>query len=227
MIQLEYNETYDLFYLGIINDVPTNYEDEWSLIKDSDGLVNRDSAVYMEETLENLFEASPQTKHIVLDITWNTGGNVGALYRVLGFITQNPFRVSRLDGSTGSKSTSYVQIENTPFYDNISWSLLTSKVSFSAANSLATIFKYNDLGSVIGMQTGGGASSITPILLPIGTAFSMSSNSVSAYRTGDGTEESPYVYFDNELGIVPDVMLDIKDIYNNQAIMDAILNPPS
>ena len=224
MLQLEYNETYDLFYLGLINDVPETYEEDWNLIKDSNDLVNSDSAVYMEETLENVFATSPQTKHIVLDITWNTGGNVGALYRILGFITQDPFKVSRLDGSTGSKSTSYVQIENTPYYENVSWSLLTSKVSFSAANSLATIFKYNDLGSVIGMQTGGGASSITPILLPIGTAFSMSSNSVSAYRTGDGTEDSPYEYFDNELGIIPDIALDITEIYNNQAILNAILN---
>lgn len=224
MLQLEYNPKYELLYIGLINDVPENYEDEWNLIKDSDDLVNSDSAVYMEETLENLFEMSPQTKHIVLDITWNTGGNVGALYRVLGFVTQDPFKVSRIDGSTGSKSTSYVQIENTPYYENVTWSLLTSKVSFSAANSLATIFKYNNLGSVIGMQTGGGASSITPILLPIGTAFSMSSNSVSAYRTGDGTNDNPYQYYDNELGIVPDVALEITEIYNNQAILNAILN---
>jgi len=88
---------------------------------------------------------------------------------------------------------------------------------------MANIFKANDLGEVIGVQTGGGACSITPILLPNGTAFTMSSNNISAYRTGTGTEEDPYVYHNVEFGITPDFEIPIEDIYD-EAVLLGIIN---
>ena len=76
------------------------------------------------------------------------------------------------------------------------------------ANELATIFRSNDLGPIIGITSGGGACSITPILLPNGTAFTMSSNNIQAYRTGTGTVEDPYVFHDTEFGVIPDFELE-------------------
>ena len=148
---------------------------------------------------------------------------MGALYRVVGFVTDQPFRVSSIDKDTNGNSSSYVVINGVPTYPQLNWSLLTSKVTFSAANSLATIFKENNLGPVIGVKSGGGAASITPILLPNGTAFTMSSNNVSAYRTGAGTEADPYVYHHNEFGIDPDHILLTADLYDAEKILD-ILN---
>ena len=177
-------------------------------------LVNSDSAIYMEMMLEQIMLESSAVKTILLDITWNTGGNVGALYRVVGFITGEPFAVSRINGSSKSASKSFVYIDGVPRYDHLDWGLLVSHVSFSAANSLATIFIENDLGPVIGLKTGGGASSITPILLPNGTAFTMSSNSINAYTTGDGSEENPFVFVSNEFGITPTNLISINDLYN-------------
>jgi C-terminal processing protease CtpA/Prc len=144
---------------------------------------------------------------------------VGALYRVLGFITDDPFMVSSIDGDTGGASTYVVDIDGIPSYSHLNWTLLSSTTSFSAANSLATIFQENDLGTVIGVQTGGGASSITPILLPNGSAFTMSSNNISAYRTGAGTEADPYVYHSVEFGITPDIEIDTEDLYNEEVLL--------
>jgi hypothetical protein len=79
---------------------------------------------------------------------------------------------------------------------------------------MATIFMENDLGQIIGVKSGGGACSITPILLPNGTAFTMSSNNINAYRTGSGTTEDPWVYVNNEFGITPDIAIPINQIYN-------------
>jgi len=219
MVQIAYSEQMKLFYVGIINDVPLSFSGVWPFTVDIDDIVYSDSAVYMEMMLDQIITASPNLENIILDLSWNTGGNVGALYRIVGFITDQPFAVSGIDRDTGGMSTSHVLIEGIPSYAHLNWALLITPVTFSAANSMATIFLANDLGPIIGKTSGGGACSITPILLPNGTAFTMSSNNINAYRTGAGTEEDPYVYHNNEFGITPDYQIDINLIYNIDTLL--------
>ncbi|QMS85340.1 InlB B-repeat-containing protein [Candidatus Xianfuyuplasma coldseepsis] len=222
MLVVHYDTEYDLFHVGVGDNAPTSYGAAWQVRNEVYPLIDADSAVYMEMMLQEIEEENPTFTNIILDISWNTGGNVGALYRVLGFITDQPFEVSGMDGDTGGASTYYVDITGVPDYSHLNWYLLTTPTSFSAANSLANIFKVNDLGTVIGVQTGGGACSITPILLPNGTAFTMSSNNISAYRTGSGTAEDPYVYHDVEFGITPDIEIPITDIFTTSVLLDII-----
>lgn len=224
MIIVHYDEQYSLFHVGITTDVPAEFTNNWAVINEVETLIFADSAVYMEFMLQEIEEENPNITDIILDLSWNTGGNVGALYRVIGFITDSPFEVTGMDGETKGASTSFVDIGDIPDYSHLNWHLLTTPTSFSAANSLANIFKANELGDVIGVTTGGGACSITPILLPNGTAFTMSSNNISAYRTGSGTDEDPYVYHDVEFGITPDFEIDINDIFNTQVLLDIIYN---
>jgi len=216
-VQVAFDDTYNLFYIGIMDKL----SDDGELVFEASVIdtVIADSAVYMEIMLEKLSSEAPDLENIVLDVSWNTGGNVGALYRVVGFITDQAFAVSRINGDTNNESTSFVMIQGVPSYSDLNWSLLTSSVTFSAANSLSTIFKENDLGLIIGQKSGGGAASITPILLPNGTAFTMSSNSMNGYRTGSGTEQDPYVYVNNEFGIDPDVVIPVADLYNEDLLL--------
>ncbi|HBY66068.1 MAG TPA: hypothetical protein DEG42_06835, partial [Acholeplasmataceae bacterium] len=219
MVQIAYNEAMKLFYVGIINSIPLSFAGVWPFTVNIDEIVYSDSAVYMEMMMDQIILAAPTLENIILDISWNTGGNVGALYRIVGFITDQPFAVSGIDGDTGGMSTSHVLIEGVPSYAHLNWALLITPVSFSAANSLATIFMANDLGPIVGKTSGGGACSITPILLPNGTAFTMSSNNINAYRTGTGQEEDPFVYHNNEFGITPDFAIDINLIYNVETLL--------
>ena len=221
MVQLAYDEENSLFYVGVANETPESFVSEWPFEADVEELVDGDSAVYLEMVLDKIMAESPNLQNAMLDLTWNTGGNVGALYRVVGFITSQPFMVSRISGASGSASSSFVIIDGVPVYENLNWALLTSPLTFSAANSMATIFKMNNLGTVIGLKSGGGASSITPILLPSGTSFTMSSNSINATRSGSGTEEDPYVYENNEYGIEPDILIDIEKLYDEVTLLTA------
>ena len=217
-VSVSFDSTYDLFYLGVVK-VEENEEikDQLDMLDhEAFDLVEADSAVYMEVMMDAILAESPSVEYVILDVTYNTGGNVGALYRVVGFITSQPFRVSSIDGDTNSNSSSYVYIDGVPVYESLNWSLLISPVTFSAANSLATIFQDNDLGPIIGSKSGGGASSITPVLLPNGTAFTMSSNNINAYRTGTGTEEDPYVFYSNEYGIEPDYQVPVYTVIDSQ-----------
>ena len=224
MVQVAYDAEYDAFYVGVNDTAPAAYEDEWVLIADTHDTVNGDSAVYMELVFEQIIAEKPLVEDVILDLTWNTGGNVGALYRIVGFITDDPFQTSRIDGDTNGTSTSYVDIDDgIPSYAHLNWALLTTPTTFSAANDLANLFKANDFGPIIGIQSGGGACSITPILLPTGSAFTMSSNGIGAYRTGAGTVEDPYEYHNTEFGIVPDYPLSMTNIYDEATLL-AILD---
>lgn len=224
MVVVSYDADYGLLYVGVSDLVPDTYLSAWDINPDIPELINSDSAVYLQMNLEKLFLEQPTTENIILDLSWNTGGNIGALYRIVGFITDNPFATSGIDGDTGMNgSTSYVTIgDGIPSYAQYNWSLLTTPVTFSAANELSTIFKSNDLGPVIGVQSGGGACSITPILLPNGTAFTMSSNNIGAYRTGAGTEEDPYIYHNTEFGIVPNYEIETDDIYDIDILLEIL-----
>ena len=224
MLQVVYDAEFELFYVGVIDRVPLDFGSAWPMNANIEDTIHSDSAIYMEMMLQELLEEQPATTDIILDITWNTGGNIGALYRVVGFITDEPFAVSGLNGDTGGNSTYFVDIPGIDAFDHLTWALLTTPTSFSAANELATIFMANDLGPIIGLQSGGGACSITPILLPNGTAFTMSSNNISAYRTGSGTEEDPYVYQNTEFGITPDYLIDISEIYDEAVLLSILLN---
>jgi uncharacterized repeat protein (TIGR02543 family) len=219
MVQIAYDEVMKLFYVGIINRIPTSFTSTWPFTVDFADIVNSDSAVYMEMMMDQIMALAPNLENIILDLSWNTGGNIGALYRIVGFITDQPFEVSGIDRDTGGMSTSHVLIEGIPSYAHLNWALLITPVTFSAANEMATIFMANDLGPIVGKTSGGGACSITPILLPNGTAFTMSSNNIGAYRTGTGTEEDPFIYHNNEFGIIPDFAIDINLIYNAETLL--------
>lgn len=213
MVQLAFSTDFNLFYVGIIDAAPSSFTASWPFSVNINSTVVSDSAVYLEMLFDKILFEQPNLENVLLDLSWNTGGNVGALYRIVGFITDQPFAVSRIDGATGGASTYHVQIDGVPNYSHLNWGLLVTPVTFSAANSMATIFMENDLGEIIGVKSGGGACSITPILLPNGTAFTMSSNNINAYRTGSGTTEDPWVYVNNEFGITPDIVISINQIY--------------
>lgn len=224
MIQVDYSSYYEVLYVSVVEGVPGAYGAEWPVVADADATVESDSAVYMELMLEKVMDERPATKNITLDLTFNGGGNLGALYRVMGFITNNAFKISRIDRDTNGTSTSYVSIDSgIPSYASKNWSLLTSKITYSAANEMVAIFMDNNIGPVIGMQSGGGACSVTPILLPSGVIYTMSSNSIFAIRTGSGTVADPYVYEDTEFGFVPDYPLAITQLYD-AATLAAILD---
>lgn len=223
-VKVEYSDKFDLLYIGIIQ-----LDEEENIIDFIDNFANEihdlivaDSAVFMEMYLEIILSETKNLDTVLLDLTFNTGGNVGALYRVLGFITNKSFKVSSIDADTNSYSISYVYIDGIPSYSYLNWGLLQSPATFSAANQMSTIFKENDLGLIIGTTSGGGASSITPILLPNGSAFTMSSNSINAYTSETENPDEPYNFISNEFGIEPDVFVSMNDIYDNQLLLSIL-----
>ena len=220
MIQVVYNEEFKVTYIGIANDIPAHFNDEWPFYHDVDLLVESDSAVYLEFYLEKAYQEKPFLEHAILDITWNMGGNIGALYRVLGIMFGTPFPVSSFDPTLGEKSTNVISVDS--YYSNLDWYILTSPVSFSAGNMLPSIVRQNNLAPILGQKSGGGAASVTPVYLLIGTIFAASSSNVSAVVSGENTTSSPYVYKINEGGIIPDHIIPLHQIFDEDVLKTII-----
>jgi hypothetical protein len=150
-----------------------------------DASYKTDSYLFMVEALE-FIKSKPSITTIVLDLSYNTGGNVGAMFRVLGFMTDEKLPYSNLNPLTGAAYTAYYEVDidlddnyDGDAYSEYKWVILTSSVSFSAANSLTNVAKNLNI-PVIGNKTGGGGSSIAPVVLADGTGVILSSNSTSA-----------------------------------------------
>ncbi len=105
MVQLSFDEENALFYVGIANQLPTSYTSDWPFEVDIEAMIEGDSAVYLEMVMDQVTAEAPNLVNAMLDLTWNTGGNVGALYRVVGFITSQPFMTARISGNTGGASS--------------------------------------------------------------------------------------------------------------------------
>src|SRR3989339_143454 len=178
-----------------------------------------DSNDFMRDALDGIYAADPTIENIVIDLSYNTGGNIGALYRVLGYITENPIASHYQDPLTGEKQTYWLEVD-TVARTNVNWFFMTSKVTFSAANLMAAIGKYQDVATIIGTTSGGGACSILPIYLPDGSAHQISSLNMISYRVGSDIDG--WTYIGIESGVDPDYELAVSDLTNDAAIASLI-----
>lgn len=140
---------------------------------------------------------------VVIDLSYNTGGNLGAVLRIFGYMTENPIMYHSQNPADGSAATYYIESDYVAYdYD---WYILTSSVTFSAANLMASIAKEQGIATVIGQDSSGGASSIGAIILPNGTALIISTNNVLSTRVGN--EVDGYDYLSIEYGIEVEIAM--------------------
>jgi len=184
-----------------------------------ENLEGADSDRFMKDTLEDALSKYPSIENIVVDLSFNTGGNLGALLRVLGYMTDEPIEMSFMNPLDGSNVTYFAEVDRVS-YSAFNWYIKTSKVTFSAANLMTAIAKHMGIATIIGTTSGGGASSITPMILPDGSFFTMSSLNVLSLRTGNAIDG--YTYESIEYGIDPDYILVVKDLYKDNVLINLI-----
>ena len=133
----------------------------------------------------------PGVINVIVDLTNNGGGNVGAVWRTLGYMTDDVIYYHTQNPADGSAAT-YTIYDEYPMFD-YNWFILISPVTFSAANHMASTAKEQGIATVIGIQSSGGASSISGIVLPTGDVIFMSSSNVISRRLdGDIFESVEY-----------------------------------
>jgi len=148
-------------------------------------------------------------ENIVLDLSFNLGGNLGAVLRMFALFTDQEISYHHKNPLTNEKITSRVVGDKPAQFSKYKIFVKTSGVTFSAANLTASIAK--ELGiPVLGQKSSGGASSISFFQTPDGSIIILSSNNVLTDKD----------YNSIEYGITPDYELD--NLYSETEIINAI-----
>lgn len=181
-----------------------------------------DSYYYMRYCMDDIKEHNG-INDIILDLSLNGGGNVAAMERVLGFLSDETLSLSILDTLTNQAQISYFQVDtdgnndyDNDAYDNYHWSVLTSMNTFSAANCFTSIAKQHGIAKIIGQTSGGGMCAVSSMVLADGTGFTMSSTTTLRYVK---VEDGKKVFYGIEDGIVPDMNLDYQYYFDDNMLV--------
>ncbi|MBQ7994723.1 MAG: hypothetical protein IJ247_00685 [Bacilli bacterium] len=185
----------------------------------------QDSYFFMRHCMEEISYHS-EIKDVVIDLSLNGGGNIGAMIRVLGFLTDKIINYSTHDMLTGEYYISKYKIDTDGdgFYDNdaydqYNWNVLVGENTFSAANAFTSNVLEQNLATVIGQRSGGGMCSVMSIVLADGTGISISSNNSIRYVV---EEDDKLMFYGIESGLKPNKTLDYEYFYNDSAIAELI-----
>ena len=180
-------------------------------------IINNDTLViYLSEfdvenpkDIEKILKKQPNAvENVIIDLTFNTGGNLGAVLRMFTLMTDSDIWYHMYNKTDGAKMSYGVKGENKA-YSNFNYYIKSSGVTFSAANLTVSIAK--ELGiKVIGRKSSGGASPISFFIFPNGSIINMSSSTVLANSNHESIE----------LGIEPDIVL--NSLYNKNEIKSAM-----
>ncbi len=197
-------------------------DDKGNLLPDA---YQKDSFYYMKEMLSRI-RAHGGVKNVLIDLSRNGGGNLGALFRILGLMSDDDVTYAsrnRLDGTT-AVSRMKVDADEDGDYDDADalasyhWGLLTSKLTFSAANYWACYVKDHGIGKIFGEQSGGGACSIVGFVNADGSSFHISGP--NAMMTFMGKNDFRSV----AKGAVPDKEMDPGSFYGNDEMLDRLFD---
>ncbi len=152
---------------------------------------------------------------VVIDLSYNTGGNIGAVLRIWGYMQEEAIMYHSQNPADGAAVTYYIESEYVAYDYN--WYILSSGVTFSAANMFTNIAKEQGV-PILGQDSSGGASSISAIITPDGTSLIVSSNSVLSTRVGN--EIDGYEYLSVENGIEVDYFM--SDVTSDSQLINLI-----
>ncbi len=134
----------------------------------------------------NALLALGTVESIVIDLTCNGGGILGSTFQILGFLTDEPIGIHSKDVTSGATESWFMSTENTAA--DVDWYILTSGVTFSAANLMTSVAKDMGIATIVGQNSSGGACSIAAILTPDGSGLLISSTGMLTDSRYDSIE---------------------------------------
>jgi carboxyl-terminal processing protease len=132
-------------------------------------------------------------------------------------MTEEPIQYSSMNPTDGSAATYFYESDYVAYDYN--WYVMTSSVTFSAANLMASMAKEMGVATIIGTKSSGGAASIGLFVTPDGTLLLRSTLNVFANVSVDENENRTYTSV--EAGVPVDYVL--NNTFNNSDIA-ALIN---
>ena len=188
----------------------------------------KDSFYFMKEMLSRI-ENHGGIKNVLLDLSRNGGGNMGATFRVLGLLSDGDliYGTTNMLSSSGYAITMKADADededygDEDAYSSYNWGILTSSLTFSAANYLACNASFSGTAKIFGERSGGGACPIVGFVNADGSSFHMSGPSVlkNAKMSGDGID-----FYEVQSGAKLDKELNSGDFYGDDCKLDALFD---
>ncbi len=156
-------------------------------------------------------------KHLVIDLSCNTGGSLLHTLEILSVLTDQPLDLVIRDAA--DKSIQTIQYQST--FDSSDYDfqfyVLTSPITYSAGSYLSYLMQTYLDATLIGQPTSGGASSVRIATVPSGAFFTMSSTLQLRTITGESLE----------YGVGVDYDLDLLSLKDTEQLVELItsLNP--
>lgn len=138
-----------------------------------------------DEFKEYLDDLPSSIEHVIIDLSMNGGGKIHTIFELLGYMTDQPIVFRNGIAIDGTLRTYTVDVDQKAY--DYEWYILTSPVTFSAANITALIAQENDIAVIIGEPPTGGASPVESVLLPCGFTHTISGN--YTFYSKEGTAE--------------------------------------
>lgn len=187
-----------------------------------------DSFFLMRKAMETI-QSHGGINDIILDISFNGGGNLGAMERVLGYLTDDPLPIANAEILSDLYYVDYMLVDtdldndfkDKDSFDGYDWFVMTSPYTFSAANFFSAICKSTGIATVIGEKSGGGMCSVMPIILADGTALQISSSLCCQSIT---KENGKIQFNDIEGGVSPDQVLMRNHFYADDSYLDSFVS---
>lgn len=164
------------FYTVYQSDTCSSREDEFVFTEYDDYYIMQineftlDTATYLKDNLTGL----DPTKPIYIDLACNPGGNLIAVVELAMYLTSDPVQVGYQMTSTGEIIKQDYQLPVSRALNNTFY-VFTSNMTFSAANLFTSMVKDNDLATIIGTPTSGGACAVLYTVLPNNMVITYSS----------------------------------------------------
>ncbi len=157
--------------------------------------------------LDSIIKMIPDYENVVLDLRCNTGGRVWSVEATLDRLISEDVKIYKQNISSERPIVSEYETSG-EVESEYELYVLTSPTTYSGGSIFASIIKNNDLGTVLGQDSLGGACSIEYMALSSGHLLKLSS--------GDCYSDPDNLNIDN--GVVVDVWLD--DIFGKELYED-------
>ena len=164
--------------------------------------------------------------NVIFDITCNGGGDSNALVQMLGVMGRE-YTVCQYDPLTKANSELVYRIDtnldgafdaNDSFEGQYDFYILTSPYSFSCGNMFPYVAKANDIATVIGQQSGGGACTVSFTVTPDGMPYRIS----GLARTGDLAD--PTKHDDLGVKVDADCQVALNHFYDDAYLSEFVNN---
>lgn len=133
---------------------------------------------------------------IVIDLRCNGGGMLLGVLELMTLLTDSPIPLNIYNPQTNTYEKQNI-VNSLPRALDVNFFVLTSEVTFSGGNLFASLVRDLDAGILIGTPTSGGACAINLSIMPDGSIFVVSSNTVLMNASDETTE----------FGVAPDVLI--------------------